>query len=276
MEKTASDEELATFQPIVKLYLSCADQDGNILDQLSQHLSPLRALGYISVWHKQEILPGAIKEQEVTMHLNNADLFVPLLSVNFVSSTDCWQGEMGNALQRWEQGEMTIVPVLASPVDCNGTPISNFSVLPANARAITDWTDRKQACDDVARGIRKVVELLLAKKWQQHGNICTSLEQYEQALLAYEKALGLDPRNPSLYNDKGDILFYLKHFENSIAMYNEAIALDPDFGLAYKGRGRALEAFAPLAREKCLEYARQSYAKATALEKDKRGRGRQR
>lgn len=173
---------------------------------------------------------------------------------------------MQRALERWAQGEMAIIPILVSPVDCQGTIISHLEMLPTGRKAITEWSDRQKACADVATGIRKTVNTLLARKWLRHGDTCSDQEHYDLALAAYEEALHLDPENPSFYHACGNALVHLQRFEEAIAAYNSAIELKPDFGLAYKGKGDALNAFAPFAYEKYKLLAEQAYQRAYTLE----------
>ena len=270
MEDRQDDEDIAASKPIVKLFWCYADRDKKLRDHLERHLSALKHSGCILMWHDREILPGTLWEAEIETRLNSADLVIPLVSAHFLSSTYCWGVEMHRALERWKQGELAIVPILASSVDYKGTPISDFQVLPTNGRAITDWPDHEKAYTDAATGIRCAVDVLLAQKWKQRGDAWKRLSQYDLALTAYEEALQRDPQNPILYNDKGDALFSLKQFENAITVYDKAIELKPDFGLAYQGKGRALEGFAPLAYEKYQRLAEQAYQKAHSLENAKR------
>lgn len=270
MEETHSNVAIAESPPIIKVFWSYAPENRKLRDELEQHLSALKYEGHISMWHDREILPGVPWEREVEACLNAADLVLPLVSVNFLSSAYCWGKEMQYALERWKRGEIAIVPILASPVDCQGTPISHLEMLPTGKKAITDWSDRQKACVDVAMGIRKIVNVLLARKWKLRGDAYSSLQQYSLALAAYEEALRLDPRNSILLTVKGGALFGLKRLEEAIVVYNQAIQIDPNYGFAYKGKGDALDAFAPLALEKYKRLAQQSYQQAIRLESTKK------
>jgi len=96
--------------------------------------------------------------------------------------------------------------------------------------------------------------LLLAQKWKRQGDASCDHESYDVALAAYEEALSLDPENPYFYHAWGNTLVHLGRFEEAIAAYDTAIELKPDFGLAYKGKGDALNAFAPFVSKKRREF----------------------
>lgn len=266
MQGIHSDGVAVESKPIVKVFWCYAPENRRLRDDLEQHLSALKYAGHIQMWHDREILPGALWEQESEMRLETADLVLLLVSAHFLGSTVCWEKHMKRALQRWALGKVSIIPILASPVDCQGTLISHLEMLPTGGKAITDWSDRQKACADVATGIRKAVNALLARQWKQHGDACSGQEQYDLAFEAYEEALHLDPGNPYFHHAKGNALSHLQRFEEAIAAYDKAIEMKSDFGLAYKGRGDALDAFAPFAYEKYKRLAERSYRKADMLE----------
>lgn len=252
-------------QPVVDIFCSYAHQNKIYRDHLERHLSALKHLGLIRVWCDREIRPGMLWEQEIYEHLDTADLFLLLVSAHFLGSAYCWGIEVQHALERWKRGEIEIVPILVSPVDCRGTPISCLQMLPSGGKAITQWPDREQAYADVAKGISKVVDTLRARKWKLRGDTSCDQELYDVALTAYGEALRLDPENPYFYHARGNALVHLQRFEEAIAAYNKAIELKPDFGLAYKGKGDALNAFAPFAYEKYKLLAEQAYELAHML-----------
>jgi tetratricopeptide (TPR) repeat protein len=261
-------------------------------------------LGYIQTWYDRDIQPGEAWQHGIEMHLNAADLILPLISHDFLASDYCWSVEMQHAMQKFRNGEAHIVPILLSPCDYQGTLISHLQVLPTGGRAVTLWSRRQEAYVDVARNIRTVVEKLLAQKWQVAGDTHYRQQGYEQALSAYEaafrfnpqllpvsirigelllhfkrfeeavtaydRAIQLDPQNPHLYKDKGEALCSLERFEEAVAVYDRVIELKSDFGLAYLARGKALDARALQAYEEYKRLAAQSYKKAKALESKKR------
>ena len=263
------------WRPIIKIFCSYAQENRQHRDHLVRHLSALQHLGYVEIWHDREILPGMLWEQEILEHLDSADLFVPLVSSYFLSSRYCWGVEMSRARERWEQGEVSIVPILVDPVDCEGTPISTFQLLPispkdAKAKAVSKWSNREEAYEHITKKIRKVIHPLLARKWKQQGDVYKTTRQHELTLHANEMAISFDPHDPSFYVGKGDALFQLKRYKEAIKAYDEAIRLDPTCGQAYQGKGDALFAFAPLAYEEYKQLAKQSYQQADLLKMKKR------
>jgi len=279
IEDTQDSEEISVTKPIIRIFWSYAHENTETRDTLERYLGALKHLGQIAMWHDQKILPGTSWEEESQQCLKDSDLFLCLVSDHFLNSHYRWNIEMRFAFEQWEEGRITIVPILVNSVDYRGTLIDGFQVLPTEGKAINCWSDYEKAYADIAADIRKVIEMLLAKKWHQRGHAWYCLSQYDLALSAYEEAIRLDPSNPYFHCDKGEALLKLKQYKEAIVAYDTAIKLKPDFGTAFQGKGLALEGFAPLAREHYKELAKQAFQKANDLDggnKRKRNRSKKR
>jgi hypothetical protein len=54
-------------------------------------------------------------------------------------------------------------PVILRPVDWHGAPFARLQALPKDAKPVTRWQDPDEAWTDVARGIRRTVEMLAGR-----------------------------------------------------------------------------------------------------------------
>ena len=90
--------------------------------------------------------------------MNTADIILLLISADFLASDYCYSTELARALQRQEQGTARVIPVLLRPVDWRIAPLNHLQALPTNNRPITLWENRDEAFENVARGIRAVVD----------------------------------------------------------------------------------------------------------------------
>ena len=66
------------------------------------------------------------------------------------------------------------------------------------------------------------------------------LKRYEEALVAYDQAIRLDPNLASAYNTKGVVLLILQRYEEALATFEQTIRLDPSLAYAYNNKGVAL------------------------------------
>jgi tetratricopeptide (TPR) repeat protein len=63
---------------------------------------------------------------------------------------------------------------------------------------------------------------------------------YDQAIIAFDELIRLDPNHSEAHRWRGDALLNKHEFEKALSEYDEAIRLDPKNGMAYSNRGAAL------------------------------------
>jgi hypothetical protein len=85
-----------------------------------------------------------------------------LISPDFMASDYCYDVEMSCALRRHESQEARVIPVILRKVMWDNAPFSKLQALPAEGRPARDWESLDNALDNVARGIRSVVESMRA------------------------------------------------------------------------------------------------------------------
>ncbi len=192
-------------------------------------------------------MPGEQWEETIDKHLSTADVILLLISPHFVDSDYCYGKEMQRALERHHAGNCCVIPILLRPTYWEETPLDTIQMLPTDAKPITRWRDRDEAFHDVARGISTAIKALLTSRglmtkeqWTQEGNARYGFKRYEEALVAYNQAIRLDPNYDVAYHNKGHVLHALKRDGEALTAYDQAIRLNPDYADAYHNKGNAL------------------------------------
>jgi tetratricopeptide (TPR) repeat protein len=72
------------------------------------------------------------------------------------------------------------------------------------------------------------------------GNSLQSSGQFDDAIVAYKKAIELNPNFSWYYHSLGDVLQKLERWEDAVAAYRKAVELNPDFSWSYHNLGDAL------------------------------------
>jgi tRNA A-37 threonylcarbamoyl transferase component Bud32 len=157
----------AQLQPIepgtsVKILISYSREDHELCDKLEEHLSPLQHSGKVAVWHDRKINPGAMWSEEISKHLNEADLILLLISSSFIASRYCWDQEVKVALERYKAGTAQVIPIILKPTAWQGTPLGQLKVFPTGAKPLTQWEDQDAAFTDIVRGIGQMVDSLVS------------------------------------------------------------------------------------------------------------------
>ncbi len=148
----------------IEIFFSYSHKDERLRDQLANHLSVLRHQGLVAGWHDRKIGAGNEWEGEIDQHLNAARVILLLVSADFLASRYCYDLEMKRAMQRHEEGEARVIPVILRPCDWHAAPFGKLNALPTDGRPVTEWKPQDKGFADVAKGIRTAVTDLAAKR----------------------------------------------------------------------------------------------------------------
>jgi hypothetical protein len=142
----------------IEVFYSYSHEDSLLRDELEKHLKLLQRQGIITQWHDRHISPGSDWTQAISIHLERASVILLLISVSFLASDYCYSIEMQRALERHQNKEARVIPILLRPVDWKGTPFEQLQALPTNAKPITSWSNQDEAFADIASGLRQTIK----------------------------------------------------------------------------------------------------------------------
>lgn len=142
---------------MAKAFISYSHKDEKALDRLHTHLATLRRAGQISAWYDREILAGGEVDREVSSNLNESEIFLALVSPDFLASNYCYELEMETALKRHEEGSMRVIPIILEPCDWKSTPLGRLKALPKDGKPISTWTNENVAYLDVVNELWRVI-----------------------------------------------------------------------------------------------------------------------
>lgn len=74
----------------------------------------LRDEGAIDDWYDREILAGADIDDEIKAQLESRELFLALVSPDFLASKYCRDTELKRAVERHQAGEVVVVPIIVN------------------------------------------------------------------------------------------------------------------------------------------------------------------
>lgn len=156
----------ATASPAVTLFYSYAHEDEPLRDELAGHLKILERRGLIRAWHDRQILAGEDWHQAIDEHLDSADLVLLLVSKDFVGSDYIFGVELERAQARCDSGDCEVVPILVRAVDIEPGDFWFMARqgLPPDLKPVTSWANRDEAWTQVAKGLRRTVEAIQARK----------------------------------------------------------------------------------------------------------------
>ena len=148
----------------IEVFFSYSHQDQELRDELAKHLKNLQKQGVISTWCDRDISAGSEWAGAIDDHLNSAQIILLLISPDFMASDYCCDLEMRRAMERYEDGEAVVIPIILRPVDWTGAVFGKLQGLPKNVQPVTTWANRDQAFLDITQGIRLTIKEIKNKQ----------------------------------------------------------------------------------------------------------------
>ena len=142
----------------MRIFISYSHKDQAALERLHTHLAPLRDEGLIDTWFDRRILAGERIDAEIGRELESCDLFLMLVSPDFLASDYCVNREMKRALERHREDAAHVVPIIVEPCDWFSSPLHELRALPCDGSPISEWPNQNNAYLDVVKELRRILE----------------------------------------------------------------------------------------------------------------------
>ena len=142
-----------------KAFISYSHNDEKMLTALHKHHAVMKREKTISTWYDRDILAGGRVHGDIVDALTSSELFLALVSPDYVNSTYCYDKEFQQALSRNSAGTMQIVPIAIEPCDWISTPFAQFKALPKDGAAVSLWSNQNSAWLDVITELRRLIKV---------------------------------------------------------------------------------------------------------------------
>ena len=156
----------------MKAFISYSHKDQQYLDMLEKHLAQIKRDNLLVAWTDHAIEAGGSLNKEITDVLNNSDIFLALISPDYINSNYCFEKEFKAAQELHKLGNLKIVPIIVEPCDWHNTPFAKLKALPKDGKAVADWSNHNTAFLNVITELRKLLEVtsLTSDFMQATGN----------------------------------------------------------------------------------------------------------
>ncbi len=142
----------------MKVFISYSHRDAAALERLHTHLAVLRRENLIDEWYDREILGGGDFNAAIAQRMDESELFLLLVSPDFLNSDYCYDVEMKRALDMHENGQARVVPIIIEPCDWTSSPLGRLKAVPKDGKPIAEWTNPNTAYLDVVQELRRIVQ----------------------------------------------------------------------------------------------------------------------
>jgi TIR domain len=165
--------------PSVKVFISYAHEDESVKENLDKFLIGLKKSDKIEVWNDRLITGGTEWDKKIKDELQQADLILLIISVDFLNSSYIWRTELEIAMQRHENQDARVIPIIARSADWSDMPFRKLQGLPGDGKTISESTDKDRIYTDIVKQIKAVVEEILEKK-KYKAMVFTGIKQSDK------------------------------------------------------------------------------------------------
>jgi|GEM_PF-729138 len=155
----------------MEAFISYCHKDAELLTQLHEHLAALRRQGLIEAWTDRKIPPGGVIDVHVDTSMEQAELYLLLVSSSFIDSNYCMEKEFARALERQQAGQAMIVPIIIRECDWRIPNLCQFKALPEDGKPVISrhWHTPDEGFRNVAEGLRSLLATRSGTEGGDHG-----------------------------------------------------------------------------------------------------------
>ena len=145
----------------LKIFISYSHKDSKYKKELLSHLKSLELTHNIDVWHDGKILPGDKIDAEVLTQLSSSDVVLLLVSPNFLASSYCIDVELKQAIQKHNDAQCIVVPVILSEsiIDDN-LSFANLMRVPEDGKPIQKFRPQNNGYVNALAKIKQMIDTM--------------------------------------------------------------------------------------------------------------------
>ncbi|MCU7805734.1 MAG: toll/interleukin-1 receptor domain-containing protein [Candidatus Thiodiazotropha sp. (ex Lucinoma borealis)] len=222
------------------VFFSYSHRDEDLRNEVETALAPLKRQGLIDVWHDRRITAGSDFGSEIDERLEAADIILLLVSNYFIDSDYAYGIELARAMERHNQGEARVIPIILRPSDWHSLSFGKLLALPPDGKPITSYPDIHEALTEVSKGLRAVLsEIKLTVNTGSSEHVSRQIEKHEDGTFPNPPRESSGPRSsnlriPKTFTDQEKDQFLDKAFEFIAIFFENSLA-------ELKSRNRGLD-----------------------------------
>ena len=157
-------KETAFILRTCRVFISYSQFDQQYLEQLRFALVPYERRNELFVWADPLIEPGQEWHEKIFTNLDDADIFILLLSLESVASKFVMEEELPRAETLPKEGKCEIVPILIRPCGWEKLDLARVQTIRPDGKAVSQARNRDVAWQQVMEELNKVIARIREKK----------------------------------------------------------------------------------------------------------------
>ncbi len=201
---------------MVKVFISYSHKDEKYVEKLKTALAQIRRQGLLQDWNDHEIDAGDRFDDKINKELNESQLFIGLLSPDYIASNYCYEKEFEEALKLESKRNIQIIPVICRPCDWKNTPFAKFNALPKSAKAISDWQNEDSAFFNITEMLRSLIQQPKVTA-SSRPNLRVTSERKFEGTYKVRKVFDIVQKSNFIDNTFNDVKKLLKEYIEELA-----------------------------------------------------------
>lgn len=141
----------------IKVFLSYSHADEKYKEELDKHFAALKRSDKVETWNDRELQAGTKFDDDIKSHLNQDDIIILLISSDFIASDYCYNIEMQRAIERANNNECKVIPIIVRPCLWTETPIKDILALPKDGKPISKYEDSDEAYLEIVSAVNNMI-----------------------------------------------------------------------------------------------------------------------
>jgi len=142
----------------IKVFICYTRSDEDFALQLERSLKPLVRNGHLQeIWYDRKLKAGDDFLDLIAQKIEIADLFLLLISNEFMDSDHIIRYELGKILKRVANMEAKLIPIIVRSCDWKSGKFARYLVLPVNEEPIKS-PKRIEVFTEISKAIREITE----------------------------------------------------------------------------------------------------------------------
>lgn len=145
-----------------KVFISYSHANKKQRDELLKYLLPNDD---IEIWYDKELLAGDDFDEVISKKIDESDIFIFLITQDFLASKYCYEIELSQALERKGLDEgLRIIPVILDWCRFKKSKLSKYNTTPSDAKPVTSYENPSKAYLEISEAIEEVISLMKEKQ----------------------------------------------------------------------------------------------------------------
>ncbi|MYE54317.1 MAG: toll/interleukin-1 receptor domain-containing protein [Chloroflexi bacterium] len=161
----------------VNLFYSYSHKDSRYREDMEKSLALLKRNGILSQWSDRSIMPGRSISDEIRLNMEKAQIFVFLLSPDFIASEECMKEWREAKDMASENRSIFRIPIIVR--NCSWKDLlkgDDLKALPEDGEPVFNFLNQDEAWEQVYEGV-KLVTSELRNTFSVKGSFLDEMER---------------------------------------------------------------------------------------------------